>query len=281
MTYARSTLALEQFCPRAEAFHLARGNYDFGDTMQLHSHDFAEVFWVTHGRGTHLINGQRQEIVKGDMLMIRPADEHGFVARAGQGFTIINLAFAPSVLEELRSRYAPPEGLWPWHDEPMPYRLTVDHATLTLMNQEADRLARSPTTRLYLDGFLLRMVAMTSDQHAHMISPRPTWLTEALVQMDDPEALRGGAGALAELCHRSIEHVNRVVKQHMNCTTSKLINELRIDRAARLLRMSDIPILQVAAESGYDNLGYFYRCFKQRFGQTPRRYRVNAQSVAR
>jgi len=38
----------------------------------------------------------------------------------------------------------------------------------------------------------------------------------------------------------------------------------------------------VGIECGFENLGYFYRCFKSRFGCTPRRYRLRArQTVGR
>lgn len=281
MTSVRRRLRLSQFCGSGQAFHLARCDYTQSFAIRAHRHDFAEVFWVTAGRGMHTINDQRQLIATGDIIMIRPDDEHALAARAGESFTIINLAFAQSVVQDLRQRYAPDAPSWPWCPGPMPRRQTVDHATLAMLNEEAARLDRSPNNRLYLDAFLLRLVAMVEQGDCIAASRRPRWLTAALAQMDHAEHLRGGAAALATLCDRSIEHVNRVIRKHMNCTTSELINELRLDRAARQLRMSDRSISQIAMDCGYENLGYFYRCFKQRFDQTPRRYRTSAQAVAR
>ena len=42
---------------------------------------------------------------------------------------------------------------------------------------------------------------------------------------------------------------------------------------SRLLVSSESSILDIAAESGFDNLSYFNRMFKKRFGMTPREYR--------
>jgi len=86
---------------------------------------------------------------------------------------------------------------------------------------------------------------------------------------------------MAELCGRSVEHLNRTVRQHFDCTTTQLINRLRLDRAARLLRLTNTPIAAVALDCGFDNLGYFYRRFGERFNQTPRAFRQKAQSVLR
>ena len=43
--------------------------------------------------------------------------------------------------------------------------------------------------------------------------------------------------------------------------------------ASRLLISSDSSILAIASEVGFENLSYFNRIFKKRFGQTPREYR--------
>ena len=43
--------------------------------------------------------------------------------------------------------------------------------------------------------------------------------------------------------------------------------------AARLLQSSDSSVLNIAAEVGFDNLSYFNRAFKEKFGVTPLKYR--------
>ena len=43
--------------------------------------------------------------------------------------------------------------------------------------------------------------------------------------------------------------------------------------ASRLLISSESSILAIAEEVGYENLSYFNRTFKKRFGMTPRDYR--------
>ena len=49
--------------------------------------------------------------------------------------------------------------------------------------------------------------------------------------------------------------------------------EYRLTMASRLLISSDSSILAIASEVGFENLSYFNRIFKKRFGQTPREYR--------
>ena len=47
-----------------------------------------------------------------------------------------------------------------------------------------------------------------------------------------------------------------------------------ISAAARLLRRSDLNIQQIIAQVGYENTSYFYRLFHERYGLSPREYRL-------
>ena len=62
-------------------------------------------------------------------------------------------------------------------------------------------------------------------------------------------------------------------KNTMGTSFIEYLNEYRLTMASRLLVSSDSSILAIASEVGFDNLSYFNRSFKKRFGQTPREYR--------
>ena len=51
------------------------------------------------------------------------------------------------------------------------------------------------------------------------------------------------------------------------------LKDYRLTMAARLLQSSDSSVLNIAAEVGFDNLSYFNRAFKEKFGVTPLKYR--------
>jgi transcriptional regulator GlxA family with amidase domain len=92
----------------------------------------------------------------------------------------------------------------------------------------------------------------------------------------DPRWLPGGVPALARLVGRGVDHLNRVVRAGQGRTATELVTAMRLDWAASALRMGDRPIADIAADVGLANLGHFYRCFRARFGATPRRYRLAA-----
>lgn len=279
-TPAAKRLRLTNFLRPDQHFHLARCDYPAGRAVSPHRHDFTELFWVIDGAGTHVVNQTPQRLTTGTLVLMRPDDVHGLAARANERFAIFNLAFANEPARFIHERYFG-GGDWPWAGGTLPASFTLDAVALERLNHEAHRLARAAQGRLPLESFLLNLLQMLSEQAPPAGDDRPTWLTHAIQRMDDGPALRRGVAALAQHAGRSTEHLNRVVRQRFGCTTTDLVNDLRLTRAARLLRVTDRPIPAVAYDAGYENLGYFYRRFKQRYRRTPRAYRRHAQAVAR
>ena len=69
----------------------------------------------------------------------------------------------------------------------------------------------------------------------------------------------------------------RFFKRHTGRTFTQYINDLRLSAAARALSETDTPIIDIAYDSGYENLSYFNRRFKRRFNTTPNKYRAQQQ----
>jgi len=65
----------------------------------------------------------------------------------------------------------------------------------------------------------------------------------------------------------------RFFKTLTNRTFSDFLNEVRIGFACKLLHQSDLPVTQIALESGYTNISYFNRCFKKINNLSPKDYR--------
>ena len=51
------------------------------------------------------------------------------------------------------------------------------------------------------------------------------------------------------------------------------LNFLRIERASRLLRETDQPIMEIGFAVGFENFSYFIKRFRAVFGCTPSAYR--------
>lgn len=273
---------LSSYVPGDGLYHVARAFFSPGQRAQLHGQDFAEVFWVEAGRGTHLINGRRIPLQSGDLVLMRPGDTHGLVADAHDGMTFINVAMPATHLTRLRRRYYRGE-LWPWAGGDLPASMRLSARRVGELGRHVLELQNQGQTARALDRFLLNLLSvLETRQRVGEIktSDMPAWLENGTQRfVADREAIVSGIPALARCCAKSREHVSRSVRIHMGVSTTEWVTAIRLDLAESDLRLTDKTILDVAMDCGMPNLANFYLRFKRRFGVTPRRYRLGARAL--
>lgn len=67
-------------------------------------------------------------------------------------------------------------------------------------------------------------------------------------------------------------YIRRVISSQLSCTVSDLISEVRMKEAARMIKETELSISMIAERVGYNEPGYFSRCFKKYYGITPRQF---------
>ncbi|NFH70727.1 response regulator [Clostridium botulinum] len=78
---------------------------------------------------------------------------------------------------------------------------------------------------------------------------------------------------MASICNLSPCYFSKVFKKSIGVNFISYVNEAKINKAKELLKNTDIPILNVALDLGFDDCGYFIRVFKKSEGVTPKKYR--------
>lgn len=270
---APTLLRLEDYVSPGEIYYVGRRTELAPFRGKLHTHDgFAELTWIEYGVLLHVVNGDQRVLEAGDVVFIRPDDVHQFRPIPGRPFAQVSVSFPGDTLDFLKARYFG-RADWAWSTHRLPVTHRLDHVRLERLVELAAVLVAGPADRLQLERFLLELLCDLIVRPGE--NDLPSWLAAALVRFGaDPDALSEGVPALAELAGRSREHVNRVLQARTGRTATATINQLRLNRAAALLRMTDRPIATVAVDCGFSNLSHFYRLFNARFKVAPRRYRM-------
>ncbi|MGN0902930.1 MAG: helix-turn-helix transcriptional regulator [Succinivibrio sp.] len=71
----------------------------------------------------------------------------------------------------------------------------------------------------------------------------------------------------------SRQYFCRYFKKSTGMSFVDFINDLRLRRASQEILLTDKSITDIALDHGFDNIGYFFKLFKIKFGQTPLTYR--------
>ena len=180
--------------------HVARAHYKHGLCIDEHDHDFAEIFFVLNGCGTHRIKGCEHPLQPGLVALIHPETAHSI--HSLDNLEYINVAFETSVLEEFTARY----------DSSMMIDNIHFHCTAESLHHLcglAIDLGHNPSSILKRDLFLLsyfheKQTHSSTDQRFEFC---PEWLRNACLKMCRQTHFQRGASHLCALTDRTLSHV--------------------------------------------------------------------------
>ena len=78
---------------------------------------------------------------------------------------------------------------------------------------------------------------------------------------------------IARAAHLSVSRLCHLFRERMRLTIFDYLTDLRISRARSLLISTDRTCLEICYDSGFNNLSYFNRTFKQHTGMSPTQFR--------
>lgn len=73
--------------------------------------------------------------------------------------------------------------------------------------------------------------------------------------------------------HMTLTHFRRIFKELSGLPPQQFLQHCRLRKAAELLHATRLPLKEVAAQSGWDNVFYFSRLFRRKYALSPGRYR--------
>lgn len=245
------------------------------ETYQLHNHSFYELFLVSKGMATHCINGSTQLLTEGSFVLIRPNDVHKYEFFNQYDFELINIGFPIDLFLSARALTLCPDDFF---DEPeLSPHIVLEGYNFTDIKRKMIHFDKKPEgalRRRYLSSilpFLLYRFLAEPDINSKS-NLVPSWLSRLIDQMNRPECFIEGLPCLLRLANMSQEHLTREFHKHLNLTPTEFINTKRMNYAIKLLLESDLEIIDICHECGFNNLSYFYRIFQKQFECSPKKF---------
>ena len=248
-----------------------------------HYHDYCEVFVVMEGAAQHLINGRIVHLSQRDIVWIRPQDTHDYIPEPGKTFSMLNVTFTCQTLQEIFNFLGegfPSAALMGAEMPPSSHLSEEEFAGLEAKMRgiraisQQDTAALKSALRQWLFGVITQCFPVSA-QESEVI---PSWLDELCRQLREGGFVEGAEPMFAR-CDKSREHICRSMKQHLGMTVTEFINELRLYYIANMLQNSNHSITEIIFDSGFNNISWATRLFKEKYGESMRQYRKNSWSL--
>lgn len=134
---------------------------------------------------------------------------------------------------------------------------------------------------LFRIGDLVSDYLLYLDKNAPKLKHEMHWLVYLMKRhADEMYQTDMSLSEFAKTYNKNEKYIGRLFKQEVGMSYAEYTQEQRLSNAKKMISRSNRRIIDIALECGFNNISYFNRSFKKKFGMSPTAYRAkkNASS---
>ena len=264
--------------PVAVSF-LSQNNYPEEPLRQIEY----EILYVDRGSGQLFMGNAAEEVHEGDFIFINSFEEHTFKqGGAVESFHCYRILFDVSALgpakDSCRNFF---EGIRLCRFLQMPESLIIRLEKIASMKKDSEGM------EVILRSVLLDIIAyaIETEQYerfSQIIDNEKrniSAIDNALHYIRENYSENLSLGIILQLTNYSKSHFIRLFKECTGMNVSEYINKYRIEKACLDLIYTNNNITEIATASGFNNIQYFSRKFKEYMKCTPKQYQKKKKKL--
>ncbi len=255
-----------------------------------HSHNYIEIIYMCSGSTVHIINGETEVVLeKGNLLFLNQNATHE-IQPAGMEDIAVNFIVMPEFFDvafemseeenvvrdfftdALQQKKMGMDYIYFRVADILPVQNLIENMIWSLVHRQANKRNIHKMTM----GLL---IAQLSDYTDRIDNANPGQYEQnmmfSILHYIDENYKEGSLTELSVLYNQSIPGMSRFIKKHSGRTFQQLLMQKRLNQAAFLLTTTRLTVEDIMLAVGYDNSSYFHRIFREKYGMTPKKYRVN------
>lgn len=252
-----------------------------------HWHDEMEIIYIKKGRGIINVDFKEYHVSALTLVFILPGQLHSIEQYEDETMEYENIIFDYSMLLSKKKDSVYEDFLKPLtHGKitvPTVFSQVYPYFTDLVSPIDAcDEICKTKPQgyQLFIKSMLFQFFFILDNRCRNLTTPKNNRkaidkMKIILKYVENNYANKITISEIAEVIGFSESHFMRYFKETMGTSFIEYLKDYRLTMAARLLQSSEDSILNISAEVGFDNLSYFNRSFKARYGITPRQYRKN------
>lgn len=262
---------------------IIREKFAAGPVTNTHWHEHIQVYVITDGRGVLLCNSKKIDITKNDVLIINSNELHSLESFGDLSFCIITIDYSflySYQVDICQTKYIAPisQNLIIFNNlirnDNKVYEAIID----LIREYEETKIGYELVIKANFYHILVHLLRNHID---HVFDKKEYDSRVATLKRYQKvfEYINNNfheditIDQLAQIASVSNSHLCRLFKQITGKTMGDYVNVQRIEKAATLLKESELNISEVAFAVGYNDANYFSRLFKQLKRITPTQYK--------
>jgi AraC-like DNA-binding protein len=247
--------------------------------IEAHTHPGWEVYLQAFGRSRWRAGSETVELLPGHVLAVPPRLRHSMTDRPAARHHFFYAGFD---LDRVARRHGALRLAWEGagllHH---PDGTALDAPFRSLVRELGHRMPLPEVgVATALDALVLEATRLlrTSGGHALLGTVHPA-VARARALLDSRYQEHWSMPELAREVGLSTAHLAEIFSREVGVPPFRYLVERRVQRAAELLRGTDLPITAIALELGFASSSHFSRVFKSLAHVTPRDFRQTARTA--
>jgi len=258
-----------------------------------HSHEFLEFFYVWEGKAYHYVGNKKMQIIKSDIFMINPLQNHKFILHPGTPLEIITCVFSPSFLDphivslkKMKSflKFIYLEPFYNPKYNNLHLTGTIDIKVRSLLQEMLEEYTKKYqgydiSIKAKLIDLLITVVRVhekyENDRESNSIklSSRCDAIFDTIKFLNEHFKEKFTLSEVAKKSYLNPQYFCELFKKLTGKTYIEYITDLRINYVCKLLKTTQQSITSICYDSGFNELSHFEHIFHRTTGLTPKQYR--------
>lgn len=256
--------------------------------VSCHWHPDTEIILLRKGAFRLFLDGQLYPVTADTIVFVNREELHALNCQSDY-LLYDALVFPLELLSSSQYDYCQQKYILPLIQKKLsfPAFLTPDMAGYSQVRDQFDAICQAlgeeaPGYQLSVKAALFQMIASlarygllaASQGPESPFRARQLETMKAIVSyLEDHMGEKISLEDAAALCYMTPNYFCKYFRRQFGMTFTRYLNGLRLERACILLADTDLPVMEISLQCGFDNLSYFIRLFKKEKGMTPTDYR--------
>lgn len=248
--------------------------------MEFHTHSQCEIMYVVSGVCYIYVGSKKFRLSQKQFIFLNASVPHKLYISKGPSCSVLNLEF---LCHEKPSDYSLLEIkknsiiFQSFLSEPRDYIIKTDSGMLCYALKDFINYLEAPSLK---DSYLMQVVfSRLLIEMANCLSnpspgPSSLYLKKAKEYIHDHLEQTIHVQDIADYIGINHSYLQSLFSRYEDCSIVNYINSQRLEKSLFLLKNSQLSVIDIAFQVGYNSRQHFAHTFQKRFGISPKKYRL-------